>query len=82
MPLPEVQKIALEIAVLGTKGLDVNDPAPQYRLRSLPGEFSRLHLVCLMYVAFQQVAPEHDPRFDLSKENQSALKMRAQKSGE
>ena len=29
---------------------DVNDPAPKYTLRSLPGQFSGLNLVALMYV--------------------------------
>jgi Flp pilus assembly protein TadD len=71
----EVQKIGFEIAVLGMKGLDVNDSAQKYGLRSLPGSFSGLHLVCLMYVAFKRIAPERDIGFDLSREYQTALAM-------
>ena len=46
--------------MLGHRGLDVNDPAQKYQLRSLPGKFSGLHMVCMMYVGFTIVAPEHD----------------------
>ena len=53
----EVRNVEFEIAMLGTRGLDVNDPAPKYTLRSLPGQFSGLNLVALMYVAAQQRVP-------------------------
>ena len=48
----EVQKIGFEIAMLGQRGLDTNDPTQKYRLKTLPGDYSGLNLVCLMYVAF------------------------------
>ena len=72
----EVQRIGFEIAMLGKSGLDVNNPAPSYRLRTLPGEFSGLHLVSLMYVAFQQIAPGQDVGFDLATEYEMALALR------
>jgi len=53
-------------------GLDTNDPAPKFQLKSLPGNFSGLNLVCLMYVAFKSFAPEMDIGFDLSKEYAAA----------
>ena len=68
----DVQRIAFEIALLGQRGLDVNDPAQKYHLKSLPGSFSGLHLVCLMYVGFKQIAPEQDIGFDLSREYAAA----------
>jgi tetratricopeptide (TPR) repeat protein len=74
-PLAEIQKIAFEIAVLGTRGLDVNDSTVKYRLRSLPGEYSGLNLLCIEYVAFQQFAPGQDIGFDLSKEYRAAVGM-------
>jgi hypothetical protein len=49
----EVRKVGFEIAVLGMSGLDVNDPAPKHRLKSLPGEFSGPQLVSIHYVSFQ-----------------------------
>jgi hypothetical protein len=60
----DIQRTAFEIALLGQHGLDVNDLTQKYRLRSLPGSFSGLHLVCLMYVGFQRIAPERDIGFD------------------
>lgn len=69
----EVQKVGFEIGILGMSGLDTNDSTPKYRLRSLPGEFSGLHLVALMYVAFQQIAPGQDVGFDLAREYEMAL---------
>lgn len=75
----EVQKIGFEIAILGRQGLDVNDSTRKYQLRSLPGEFTGLHLMCIMYVAFKQVAPEQDIGFDLSAEYKLALEMNERK---
>lgn len=72
MSTDQVRQVGFEIAILGQGGLDVNDPAQKYRLKSLPGPFSGLHLVCLMYVAFKQFAPEQDVGFDLGKEYEEA----------
>jgi Flp pilus assembly protein TadD len=75
MNLSEVQKVGFEIAMLGTRGININDPTPHYTLRSLPGQFSGLHLLCLEYVAFKKFAPEQDIGFDLSAEYCSALSL-------
>ena len=67
--IPEqVQQIGFEIAILGMKGINVNDSASAYQLRSLPGTFTGLHLLCLQYVAFQQIDPSMDMGFDVSRE--------------
>lgn len=71
----QVQKIGFEIAMMGQKGLDTNNPDEQYQLTTMPGRFSGLHLVCLMFVAFKIVAPEHDIHFDLGKEYEVAKSM-------
>ena len=78
----EVQKVGFEIAILGMNGLDVNDSTPKYRLRSLPGEFSGLHLVSIEYVAFKQVLPQTDIGFDLTQEYEMALTLYGQQSAE
>ena len=39
------KKPALEIALKGQSGLQINDPAKQYTLKSLPVEFSGLQLL-------------------------------------
>jgi len=72
----QVQDIGFEIAMLGRRGLDINDSDPKYTLRSMPGEFSGLHLVSTMYAAFKQIAPEKDIDIDLAREYQMALSMR------
>lgn len=81
MTLAEIQNISFEVATLGTKGLDVNEPTRKYRLRTLSGEFTGLHLVCIMYVGFKSFAPEQNVGFDLSKEYAAALALRGQQRG-
>jgi tetratricopeptide (TPR) repeat protein len=68
MKSKEIEKVAMEIAILGTRGLDVNDSAQKYQLRSLPGEYSGLHLLCIEYVGFKLTKPELDIGFDFSTE--------------
>jgi len=79
MPRTEMQQIAFEIAAKGQSGLDTSDPAPKYQLKSLPGNFSGLHLVCLMYVAFKSIAPDTEIGFDLSKEYAAAQALHGEK---
>lgn len=73
MSRSEVQTIVLEIALLGQGGLDINDPDRKYRIKSLPGEFSGLQLLCYMYVGFQRIDASVDIGADLSDEYQAAL---------
>ncbi|MDA8377616.1 MAG: hypothetical protein M0Z50_11295 [Planctomycetia bacterium] len=64
-----------EIGKLGQTVLDVNSPDQKYQLRSLPGQYSGLHLVCLMYVAFKILNPSLDIGMDFSQEYQMAKKL-------
>lgn len=75
MSAMQVQTVAFEIGMLGAQGLDINNPASQYTLRSLPGTFSGLHLMSLMYVGFKKIAPDQDIGFDLSTEYALAQQM-------
>ncbi len=75
MSTDEVQRIGFEIALLGTRGIDVNNPETRYTLKNLPGEFSGLHLLSIQYVAFKKFAPEQNIGFDLSVEYKAALKL-------
>ena len=81
LSLQEVQKIGLEIAVLGTGGIDPNDADRRYTLKSLPGEYSGLQLLCLMFVAFKAVAPDRDIGFDVAREYQTAVALHAGRKG-
>ena len=75
MPKDEVQKIALEIAMLGAKGFSVNDPSKIYQLRSLPGDFSGLHLLCIEYVGFKIMDSNVDIGFDIAAEYEEARRL-------
>lgn len=75
MNLDQVQKIGFEIAMLGTRGIDVNNPTTRYTLKTFPGEFSGLNLLAIEYVAFKKFAPNQDIGFDLNAEYQMALQM-------
>ena len=73
MDVTQIQNLALEIAVLGNKGLNINDPTKKYPIQAWPGEYTGLHLISIMYAAFQQFAPDTDVGIDLSKEYRMAL---------
>ena len=61
--------IGFEVATLGIKGFYVNDSIQKYELRSVPGRFSGLHMVCLRYAAFKIINPTADIGFDLAEEH-------------
>ena len=75
---PQKRKaIALEIAMLGRNGLDINDPDDNYTLKSLPGKFSGLRLLAIMYTAFRQIDPTMDTGTDFSAEFKAATEMQS-----
>jgi tetratricopeptide (TPR) repeat protein len=71
----KVRKIAFEIGLKGTSGLDINNPDKKYTLNSLPGMFTGLQLVSYMYVGFKKIAPDQDIEVDFSKEYDMAIKL-------
>ena len=73
----KAQQIALEIALKGQGGLNINDPETKYTLKTLPGEFSGLQLVSIMYTAFKQIDPTVDAGIDLDAEYKVAIAMQA-----
>lgn len=72
----KTRAVVFEIALLGQSGLDINDPAKKYSLRSLPGSFSGLHLVSLMYAGMKLIDPTADAGIDLSDEYAQALSLK------
>jgi tetratricopeptide (TPR) repeat protein len=70
------QEVAFEIAMKGQQGLDTNSPDQKYTLRSLPGTFSGLQLVAIMYAAFRQIDPTVDIGIDLRQEYEAAVAIR------
>jgi hypothetical protein len=76
MSKDEVQRITMEIAMLGAKGLSVTDPSIKHQLRSMPGDFTGLHLLCLEYVGFKIIDPSVDIGFDIAVEYAEACRVR------
>ena len=60
----------------GQSGLDTNDSAQKYTLKTLPGKFSGLHLVAIMYAGFKQLDPTLDAGIDFKPEYEAALALR------
>jgi tetratricopeptide (TPR) repeat protein len=75
MPKEEVQRITLEIAMLGANGLSVTDPSIKHQLRNLPGDYSGLHLLCLEYIGFKIIDPTVDIGFDIAAEYAEARRL-------
>ena len=71
----KTRAIVFEISMLGRSGLDINDSSKKYSLRSLPGTFSGLHLVALMYSGMQLIDPSIDAGVDFSREFAEAKKL-------
>ena len=63
------------LSPLGRTGLDINDPSDKYKLKALPGTFSGLHLVALMYTAFRQIDPTMETGADFAAEYEAAMKL-------
>ena len=74
----QIQNLALEIAMLGSQGLNIHESDKLYKLKSVEGEYSALHLISMMYAAFQQFAPGTDVGMDLSQEYEIATGKRKQ----
>lgn len=72
----ELLALGVEIATVGMNGLDINDPTPKYAIKSLPGNFSGLHLLSIMYAAFKREAPQQDVGIDFSEEYREAVASR------
>ena len=71
----QIQAVGFEIAILGTRGIDPSDSEKRYTLKSLPGQFSGVQLLCIMFVAFKRFAPDTETGFDVSREYSTALAM-------
>ncbi|WP_165493140.1 tetratricopeptide repeat protein [Hylemonella gracilis] len=70
------RQITMEVAMKGQDGLDIHDPEQKYTLTSLPGKFSGMHLVSIMYAGMKTINPNMDVGIDLSAEYEAAKAMR------
>jgi len=72
----KTQQIAFEIAMKGQQGLDINDPEQKYTLNTLPGKYSGMHLVSIMYAGMKAMDPDIEPGIDLEAEYSAAMALR------
>ncbi|MCB1318874.1 MAG: hypothetical protein KDK34_01410, partial [Leptospiraceae bacterium] len=73
-PAHVISQTGMEIGMLGTTGIDYNDPDRKYTIKAFPGEqFTGLQLLCIMYVAFQKTDPSLNTGLDFKNEYQTAL---------
>lgn len=75
LPKARVQEITFEIGMRGCGGLDLRSPAKTHTLRTLPGSFSALELLCLQYVGFQGIDSSVDTGLDLGAEYAAAKRL-------
>jgi tetratricopeptide (TPR) repeat protein len=72
-PYEFIQKVGFEIAALGAYGIDHNDNEKKFHLSSLPDKtFTGLHLLSIMYVAFQHIDPNLNVGVDFRSEFEMA----------
>lgn len=71
----EIAGVAMEAATLGQSGLDVNNPDKSYQLRTIPGNYTGLNVVCILHTAIQKVAPGNDSGFDVQAEYEEAMNL-------
>lgn len=72
----KAKQITFEVAMKGQQGLDINDSAQKYTLSTLPGKFSGMHLVSIMYAGMKAIDPNMETGIDLKAEYDAALAMR------
>jgi Tat protein secretion system quality control protein TatD with DNase activity len=69
-----IKHVAAEAARAGETGLDFASPEKSYRVPAYGKEIlSGLEVMCVMYAAFQRVAPQQDLAIDLHDAYQKAL---------
>jgi len=75
LPQGRIQEITFEIGMRGAGGLDLQSSAKTHTLRTLPGSFSALELLCIQYVGFQSIDPSVDTGLDLKAEYAAAKQL-------
>jgi len=75
----QLAPMLMEMATLGQNGLPVNDPEQTFTLRSLPGNYSALQIICMMHVGIKEIDPTTGSGFDIDREYEAALAMHPDK---
>lgn len=77
-----IKRVGVEAAVTGRTGLNYGSPDKTYHLPLYgPEALSGLEVMCVMFAAFQRVAPQHDIGIELHDAYQKALAMHEARKG-
>jgi hypothetical protein len=75
-----IKQVASDAALAGREGLDYGSPEKKYQVPAYgPESLSGLEVMCLMFAAFQRVAPQHDIGIELHDAYQKALAIHEEK---
>ena len=69
-------KIIMELALLGQKGLQINNPDVRYSLQTKSGDFSGLQLVSIMHVGIKSLDPNAETGTGLDRDYELASSLR------
>jgi tetratricopeptide (TPR) repeat protein len=70
----EIGGVAVETATIGESGIDIQNTDKLYQLKTLPGQYTGLKVVSIMYCALKHIMPNQDCGFDIESEYKEALK--------
>ena len=71
-----IKHVASEAAIVGREGLNYGSPDKKYQVPAYGSDMlSGLEVMCVMFAAFQRVAPQHDIGIELHDAYQKALAM-------
>ena len=82
LPLEQIRRIGAEAAMTGETGLNYASPDKTYSVPAYgPEKLSGLEVMCLMFAAFQRIAPQQDIGIELHEPYMKALALHEAKKG-
>lgn len=82
IPVERIKHVGAEAAMAGQSGLNYASPDKNYSVPTYgPEKLSRLEVMCIMFAAFQRVAPQHDIGIELHEPYMKALALHEAKKG-
>lgn len=82
IPVERIKHVGAETAMVGQNGLNYASPDKTYSVPTYgPEKLSGLEVMCIMFAAFQRVAPQHDIGIELHEPYMKALALHEAKKG-
>jgi hypothetical protein len=64
-----------EVAGIGWRGLQINEPGTSRSLKTVPGSWSDLALACLIHVSMKRLMPDEDSGLGIGTEYEEAVRL-------